>query len=115
MRARTPHLALALAVALGLPRAAGAAPDRVQVEATRVAGPIRVDGRLDEPDWARAAPLTDFRLIFVREGEAPSESTDVRVLFDDRHVYFGLRCGALASRAAQRVGNFTHESTPLRR
>ena len=68
--------------------------ERVQVPATRATGAIRIDGRLDEPDWAAAAPLTAFRLIFVREGEAPTESTEARVLFDDRRIYFGIRCGA---------------------
>jgi len=86
-------LPLILATALGCARPVEAL-ERVQVAATRASGSIRIDGRLDEPDWARATPLTAFRLIFVREGEAPSESTDVRVLFDDRHIYFGIRCGA---------------------
>ena len=86
-------LPLILATALGCARPVEAL-ERVQVAATRASGSIRIDGRLDEPDWARATPLTAFRLIFVREGEAPSESTDVRVLFDDRRIYFGIRCGA---------------------
>ncbi len=95
MRFPVPHAALLLAAALVLSAAhAAQALERVQVPATRAGGAIHIDGRLDEPDWARATPLTAFRLIFVREGEAPSESTDVRVLFDDRHLYFGIRCGA---------------------
>ena len=67
--------------------------ERPGVAALRAAGPIRVDGRLDEPDWERAPPITGFRLMDVREGEAPSESTAVRVLLDDTHVYFGMWCG----------------------
>ena len=98
MRIPLPHRAPFLAIALVLTGASSAhALDRIQVAATHAAGPIRLDGRLDEPDWQRATPLTDFRLIFVREGAAPSESTDVRVLFDDRRVYFGIRCGAHGS------------------
>ncbi len=95
MRLPVPHLALMLAAILALAGARCAlALERVQVPALRATGAIHLDGRLDEPDWARATPLTDFRLIFVREGETPSESTDVRVLFDDRRIYFGVRCGA---------------------
>ena len=82
-------LALGAAAACALP---AAALERPQVEAVRATGPIRVDGVLDEAGWARAVPITGFRLIQNREGEAPSESTDVRVLFDDRHIYFGCRC-----------------------
>jgi hypothetical protein len=66
--------------------------DRPRVAAHRAAGRIRVDGVLSEPDWERTPPITAFRLIEVREGEAPSESTDVRVLVDDAHVFFGVRC-----------------------
>lgn len=66
--------------------------ERPCVAATPASGPIRVDGVLDEADWARAAPITALRRIEDREGEAPSESTEVRVLFDPAHVYFGFRC-----------------------
>ncbi len=66
--------------------------ERPQVAAVRASGPIRVDGVLDEPDWARAVPITGFRLIQNREGQAPSESTEVRVLFDDTRIYVGCRC-----------------------
>ena len=85
----------------------GGALERPRVAATPASGPVRVDGVLDEPDWARAAPITDLRLIEDREGEAPSESTEVRVLFDATHVYFGFRCssrgpGALRASLAPR-------------
>ena len=66
--------------------------ERPSVAAVRATGALRVDGVLDEADWARATPITGFRLIQDREGEAPSESTEVRVLFDDAHLYFGCRC-----------------------
>ncbi len=82
-------LVLAVAVAAATP---AVAIERPQVAAVRATGAIRVDGVLDEPDWARAAPITGFLLIQNREGEAPSESTEVRVLFDDTHIYFGCRC-----------------------
>jgi hypothetical protein len=65
---------------------------RPQVAAVRAIGALRVDGVLDEADWARATPISGFRLIENREGEAPSESTEVRVLLDDTHIYFGCRC-----------------------
>jgi hypothetical protein len=66
--------------------------ERLGATAVRAADPIRLDGVLHEADWERAPPITAFRLIDVREGEMPSESTDVRVLFNDTHVYFGIRC-----------------------
>ena len=81
--------ALLLLAVLAPPSRAG---ERPQVAAVRTSGPIRVDGALDEADWARASPITGFRLIQDREGQAPSEATEVRVLFDETHLYFGCRC-----------------------
>ncbi len=89
-----PHLPGALAALAALlvfvPPAGPA--ERPQAAAVRATGPIRVDGVLDEPDWARATPISGFRLIEDREGEAPSESTEVRVLFDGTSLTFGCRC-----------------------
>jgi hypothetical protein len=53
---------------------------------------IAVDGRLDEPAWARAAPITDFVGIAPTEGFAPAGDTEVRVLVDDKKLYIGVRC-----------------------
>lgn len=88
---RVPRILLALGLAAACATPAQAL-ERPRVAAVRATGAIRVDGVLDEADWARAAPITGFRLIEDREGEAPSESTEVRVLLDDTHIYFGCRC-----------------------
>src|SRR5262249_15017776 len=82
LKRRSSSLLLAL-VLLGSSPGWAEPPARPRVEAARAQGPIRIDGLLDEPDWSRAEPITAFRLIFQREGEAPSESTEVRVLYDD--------------------------------
>jgi hypothetical protein len=62
-----------------------------RIRALRVSNPIRVDGQLDEPDWSRAQPATDFRQEQPSEGAPASERTEVRVLFDDKNIYFGIR------------------------
>jgi hypothetical protein len=59
--------------------------------ALRVDEAIRVDGLLDEPAWARAAPAGGFRQIEPREGEPATEDTEVRVLYDDTNLYVGVR------------------------
>src|SRR5258705_2880516 len=66
--------------------------ERPELAVTRATAQIRLDGVLDEADWARATPVTDFRLVEVREGEVPVESTSVRVLIDESRIYFGIRC-----------------------
>src|SRR2546423_425883 len=54
-------------------------------------GSVSIDGRLDEAAWARATPITDFHQQQPNEGAAPSEKTEVRVLFDDHALYVGAR------------------------
>jgi hypothetical protein len=59
--------------------------------AVRATSPIRVDGRLDEPDWERATPATDFRQHDPQQGELATQRTEVRVLYDDHSLYIGAR------------------------
>ena len=60
--------------------------------AVRAGGPIRLDGRLDEPSWGRASSPGPFLEVEPEEGVSPSEETEVRLLYDDENVYFGIRC-----------------------
>ena len=53
---------------------------------------IRLDGRLDEPAWKQAVPIGDLVQVLPREGEAPRERTEVRVLVDNNAIYFGIIC-----------------------
>lgn len=88
-------------VALALPRRApaqGATPvASVHPTASPVAGPVRrdgpvtVDGRLDEAAWARATPVTAFRQFQPTEGARASQTTEVRILFDEQALYVGAR------------------------
>jgi hypothetical protein len=51
-----------------------------------------VDGVLSEPSWAAAEPYDGFVQLFPEEGRPPTERTEVRVLYDDRALYVGIRC-----------------------
>jgi hypothetical protein len=53
---------------------------------------IRIDGKLDEPAWKLAAQIGDLIQVLPKEGESPSEKTDVRVLVDGEALYFGITC-----------------------
>src|SRR5437868_5027111 len=61
-----------------------------RVHTIRTTDPIKIDGILDEPAWSQAEPATDFREQQPNEGAAASERTEVRVLFDDKNIYFGI-------------------------
>src|SRR5258708_9054720 len=52
----------------------------------RAAGPILVDGKLDEPSWQaapRSAPFVD-----IVTGEAACVDTHVALLWEDDYLYF---------------------------
>ncbi len=53
-------------------------------------GPI-IDGRLQDEVWKKAEPFTDFRRVFPTEG-APTETTELRVLYDDDNLFLGVFC-----------------------
>ena len=60
------------------------------VQPARTQSPIRADGKLDEPAWQQAQVFDSFIQIFPNDKAPPSERTEVRVLYDDRNIYFGL-------------------------
>src|SRR5438876_2880904 len=77
--------------------AAAQQPDRVHTDspvatARRSTGIIHVDGRLDEPDWESTPPIGPLTQREPLEGRPASEATEVRVLFDDQALYFGIIC-----------------------
>ena len=76
---------------LGLPRA-DYETERLKriITAVRITEKITLDGRLDEPAWKLAVPVTDFIQRIPRTGELSDERTEVRVLYDDDNLYVGV-------------------------
>ncbi len=52
---------------------------------------VRVDGRLDEPQWASAAVLTGFSLYQPVDGVAAPDSTEVLLWHSATALYVGIR------------------------
>jgi hypothetical protein len=63
-----------------------------KAQAFAVTERIRIDGKLDEPAWKSAAPIGPLVQVLPKEGDAPSEKTEVRVLVDGEALYFGILC-----------------------
>lgn len=59
------------------------------LQAARTAQSISVDGRLTEPGWQDAPTATGFRQLSPNEGAAPSQRTEVHVLYGADAVYVG--------------------------
>src|SRR5260221_1846196 len=95
------RLALLCASLAAGPARAAPSPDRALAPpAHRASTPIVVDGRLDEPAWHEATALGDFLQRDPNQGEPATEPTDLRLLFDDRALYF---CARLRDDAADRI------------
>jgi hypothetical protein len=60
--------------------------------ALRVSTPIRLDGMLDEDAWAGARVITGLAQVEPVQGAAPSEETEVRVVFDAANLYVAITC-----------------------
>src|SRR5881296_4124358 len=71
-----------------------APPDlgRPAVTLGRTAGPIRLDGILDEPDWQTAGLIPDLTQQSPVPGGPTPYHTEVRLLTDGATIYLGVRC-----------------------
>ncbi len=58
--------------------------------AVRATGPITLDGLPDEAAWNDAPMASHFLQNDPREGEPATFDTEVRVLYDDDALYFGV-------------------------
>ncbi|MCW5979705.1 MAG: carbohydrate binding family 9 domain-containing protein [Bryobacteraceae bacterium] len=51
-----------------------------------------MDGGLNEASWRDAVPIGEFTQREPISGAAPTERTEVRVLYDEHFLYIGIRC-----------------------
>ena len=83
-----------------------------KIEAYRTFQSIEIDGDFNESDWQHASPISQFFQIEPDEGESISESTEVRILYDDKNIYFGFTC--FESEMSRLVANdMRHDSQDL--
>jgi hypothetical protein len=71
--------------------AAGIGGERPMLRIGTVTTPIRLDGLLDEQDWAQADSIGNLTQIEPVEGQAPTGRTIVRVLASGDAIVFGIR------------------------
>ena len=67
-------------------------PRGVTLRATRIATPLRIDGRLDEAVYEQVQPIVEFEQQEPHEGQPVSEPTQAWLLYDDRFIYVACRC-----------------------
>ena len=83
------HLILFFCLAsLNLNAQTEAFPDKI-IKSQRTQQTIKIDGKLDEADWAIAETSSGFAQRSPDPGAPASVSSTVQVLYDDRAVYLG--------------------------
>ncbi|HJP91433.1 MAG TPA: carbohydrate-binding family 9-like protein [Pyrinomonadaceae bacterium] len=58
-------------------------------QVARVTTELKIDGRLDEQAWADASAVSNF--VNNRDGSPSKLTTEARVLYDDKFIYFAFR------------------------
>jgi hypothetical protein len=79
------------------------APPMPHLRAVRTPRPPVIDGKLDDPVWKLAVPSRAFRQKIPQDGAAPSETTTVRVLYDDTAIYVAFDCPQAHAPITQRL------------
>ena len=91
--AAVPRVLVPAALALGLLAAAAPALGQAPAPTARAvpaAGPVDVDGRLDEAAWQAADTISGLLQREPDEGAPATETTVVRILYDDTNLYIGI-------------------------
>jgi hypothetical protein len=84
--------ALLLALGSAASPSASGQNGRKLAHAVRATAALSIDGSLDEASWNEAEPISDFVQQEPDVDMPVSEPTEVRILFDDSAIYFGIRC-----------------------
>ena len=61
-----------------------------RMSAHRTSEEIKIDGILDEPVWQTVQPIRQLYQIQPDQGEPGTEKSEVRILYDDKKLYFGF-------------------------
>jgi hypothetical protein len=67
-------------------------PHRRELKAIKINGNIKIDGVLDEPEWALTTGASDFIQVEPYQGMPSQFVTVVKVLYNQKYLYFGIIC-----------------------
>lgn len=89
-------------------------PETPRVRAVRTTESLKIDGVLDDVAWQTADAITDFHQQEPVEGNPPSERTEIRILYDDKNIYFAVRAfdsdaKSINAREFVRDANFSND------
>jgi hypothetical protein len=101
-------------VAQSAAQSAASAPATPSLRVASSKGTIRLDGRLDEPEWARADSIAALTEIEPTVGATPAGRTVIRVIATENDIIFGIRADdprptGIVSFARERDASLTNE------
>lgn len=86
-------------------------PDSIkkEMEAVLITSTLRIDGTLDEAEWALAKPFASFTQIEPFQGQAPTQHTEIRALYNHQYLYFGIIAYDSLGKKAIRATDFKRD------
>lgn len=90
---RSPIAGIALGLLTASVLAAATAPPVLKVYQTKHVNPHspKIDGRIDDPSWEKVSWEGGFVQREPYEGQAPSQTTEFKVLYDDANLYVAVK------------------------
>jgi hypothetical protein len=73
------------------PDAGRAHPPRIYTTQRLAGQPPSIDGHLDDEAWTEGEWAGDYTQQLPVEGGKPSQKTELKVLYDEKYVYFAIR------------------------
>ncbi|MBS1600993.1 MAG: carbohydrate binding family 9 domain-containing protein [Bacteroidetes bacterium] len=86
-------------------------PDSIkkEIEAVRIRSSLHIDGLLNEPEWQLAKPSPKFIQIEPHQSQSPTFETEVRVLYNQQYLYFGIFARDSLGKKALRATDFKRD------
>lgn len=86
------------------------------IPAAKTTDTIAVNGKLDESIWQKTQPASSFMQYEPHKGTPASFQTEVRILYDNKYIYFGITCfdpqpKKIVSRVSKREGELTGDDS----
>ncbi len=66
--------------------------DRIKLNVMKISEKPKLDGLLNEKVWKEAKVFSDFKMVKPETGKMPSERTELRIIYSERHLYIGIKC-----------------------
>jgi len=90
---------------------------RTQIKAVKISTMLNIDGVLNEPEWNLTSHSPSFIQIEPYQGKQPAFETQVKVLYNQKYLYFGIiskdSLGKKAIRATDFIRDFDNTKHDL--